>query len=151
MERYRSGHNGPDSKSGVGQPTVGSNPTRSAKLIGSAIGTPYWFVWNSRDSKPVVNRSGGSIYRAGFFVAGREDGGVSRLRDPMREKGIPPAPPRKASKSLGFLAFLFLSLPRMVVLKMLDFRRILHILGQNIIIKFSQMREQKHPVFPVSN
>ena len=30
MERYRSGHNGPDSKSGVRQRTVGSNPTRSA-------------------------------------------------------------------------------------------------------------------------
>ncbi len=30
MERYRSGHNGPDSKSGDGQPSVGSNPTRSA-------------------------------------------------------------------------------------------------------------------------
>ena len=30
LERYRSGHNGPDSKSGVRQRTVGSNPTRSA-------------------------------------------------------------------------------------------------------------------------
>ncbi len=29
-ERYRSGHNGLDSKSGNGQPFVGSNPTRSA-------------------------------------------------------------------------------------------------------------------------
>ena len=32
MERYRSGHNGPDSKSGVRQRTVGSNPTRSAQI-----------------------------------------------------------------------------------------------------------------------
>ncbi len=31
MERYRSGHNGPDSKSGSPQGLVGSNPTRSAK------------------------------------------------------------------------------------------------------------------------
>ena len=30
MERYRSGHNGTDSKSVDGQPSVGSNPTRSA-------------------------------------------------------------------------------------------------------------------------
>lgn len=30
-ERYRSGHNGPDSKSGSPQGLVGSNPTRSAK------------------------------------------------------------------------------------------------------------------------
>ena len=30
MERYRSGHNGADSKSVCGQPHVGSNPTRSA-------------------------------------------------------------------------------------------------------------------------
>ena len=30
VEWYRSGHNGPDSKSGDGQPSVGSNPTRSA-------------------------------------------------------------------------------------------------------------------------
>ena len=33
MERYRSGHNGTDSKSVVRQRTVGSNPTRSAILI----------------------------------------------------------------------------------------------------------------------
>ena len=30
MEEYRSGHNEPHSKCGVGQPTVGSNPTSSA-------------------------------------------------------------------------------------------------------------------------
>ena len=30
MQRYRSGHNGADSKSVCGQPHVGSNPTRSA-------------------------------------------------------------------------------------------------------------------------
>ena len=30
VEAYRSGHNGPDSKSGDGQPSVGSNPTASA-------------------------------------------------------------------------------------------------------------------------
>ena len=30
VEWYRSGYNGPDSKSGDGQPSVGSNPTRSA-------------------------------------------------------------------------------------------------------------------------
>ena len=31
MEEYRSGHNGPDSKSGYPQGYVGSNPTSSAK------------------------------------------------------------------------------------------------------------------------
>ena len=31
VERYRSGHNGPDSKSGIQQCIVGSNPTLSAK------------------------------------------------------------------------------------------------------------------------
>ena len=31
MDRYRSGHNGTDSKSVDGQPSVGSNPTLSAK------------------------------------------------------------------------------------------------------------------------
>ena len=31
MERYRSGHNGADSKSVCGQPHVGSNPTLSVK------------------------------------------------------------------------------------------------------------------------
>ena len=30
MEAYRSGHNGPDSKSGIRQRIVGSNPTASA-------------------------------------------------------------------------------------------------------------------------
>ncbi len=33
-ERYRSGHNGTDSKSVDGQPSVGSNPTRSATIRG---------------------------------------------------------------------------------------------------------------------
>ena len=32
LERYRSGHNGPDSKSGIQQCIVGSNPTLSAKM-----------------------------------------------------------------------------------------------------------------------
>ena len=31
MEVYRRGHNGPDSKSGIRQRIVGSNPTASAK------------------------------------------------------------------------------------------------------------------------
>ena len=31
-EEYRSGHNGPDSKSGVRKRTVGSNPTSSATI-----------------------------------------------------------------------------------------------------------------------
>ena len=34
MEAYRSGHNGTDSKSVDGQPSVGSNPTHSAILRG---------------------------------------------------------------------------------------------------------------------
>ena len=34
VEAYRSGHNGPDSKSGDGQPSVGSNPTASARPSG---------------------------------------------------------------------------------------------------------------------
>ena len=38
MERYRSGHNEPDSKSGVPHGTVGSNPTLSAKKAGSHAG-----------------------------------------------------------------------------------------------------------------
>ena len=32
-EEYRSGHNEPHSKCGVGQPTVGSNPTSSARTF----------------------------------------------------------------------------------------------------------------------
>ena len=38
MERYRSGHNGADSKSVCGQPHAGSNPALSAKAKnGSAL------------------------------------------------------------------------------------------------------------------
>ena len=37
MEAYRSGHNGPDSKSGRRQRLVGSNPTASARLSLDAI------------------------------------------------------------------------------------------------------------------
>ena len=39
------------------------------------------------------NRNSVAISAAGFFDAGREVGGVSRLRDPMRENGIHPRPP----------------------------------------------------------
>ena len=38
MEVYRSGHNGPDSKSGIRQRIVGSNPTASAKTKGHPTG-----------------------------------------------------------------------------------------------------------------
>ena len=34
LETYRSGHNGPDSKSGSPQGLVGSNPTASARKTG---------------------------------------------------------------------------------------------------------------------
>ena len=39
MERYRSGHNGTDSKSVDGQPSVGSNPTHSATWTEHVIWT----------------------------------------------------------------------------------------------------------------
>ena len=42
-----------------------------------------------------------AILGAGFFVAGREGGEVSRLRDPMCEKGIPFSPPIKSTPSWG--------------------------------------------------
>ena len=38
MERYRSGHNGTDSKSVVPSGTVGSNPTHSAKKSSKQAG-----------------------------------------------------------------------------------------------------------------
>ena len=38
MEVYRSGHNGPDSKSGIRQRIVGSNPTASAKTNTTIFG-----------------------------------------------------------------------------------------------------------------
>ena len=37
-EVYRSGHNGPDSKSGIRQRIVGSNPTASAKIRSHLLG-----------------------------------------------------------------------------------------------------------------
>ena len=41
MEVYRSGHNGPDSKSGDGKPSVGSNPT--ASVLCAIRFLPYGF------------------------------------------------------------------------------------------------------------
>jgi hypothetical protein len=42
MEAYRSGHNGPDSKSGSPQGLVGSNPTASASRLSlHAIHAPH--------------------------------------------------------------------------------------------------------------
>ena len=52
VETYRSGHNGTDSKSVVGQPTVGSNPTVSAKKMGVPLGAPIFLHikrwWDSK-------------------------------------------------------------------------------------------------------
>ena len=45
-EEYRSGHNEPDSKSGVRQRTVGSNPTSSAKIKAPRLASEL-FVCNS--------------------------------------------------------------------------------------------------------
>ena len=56
-EAYRSGHNGPDSKSGIPPGIVGSNPTASAKICGHLFwynayrGCPLSFLnpWFTRD------------------------------------------------------------------------------------------------------
>ena len=45
VERYRRGHNGPDSKSGDGQPSVGSNPTRSAMFHRSLSAVIFYAVF----------------------------------------------------------------------------------------------------------
>ena len=45
MEVYRSGHNGPDSKSGIPQGIVGSNPTASANKPLSLIGGRGFAMW----------------------------------------------------------------------------------------------------------
>ena len=61
MDRYRSGHNGPDSKSGDGQPSVGSNPTLSATL-----GRQQWISLDAQkyDSPPEIP---GVFRRFGHF------------------------------------------------------------------------------------
>lgn len=56
-ERYRSGHNGADSKSVVQQCTVGSNPTRSAIFI----------LQSNMKYKQVKKRYKPALYRA-FFL-----------------------------------------------------------------------------------
>lgn len=42
MERYRSGHNGPDSKSGSPKGLVGSNPTLSANTAKGRMTRPFF-------------------------------------------------------------------------------------------------------------
>lgn len=42
MERYRSGHNGPDSKSGSEKSLVGSNPTLSANTAKGRMTRPFF-------------------------------------------------------------------------------------------------------------
>ena len=56
METYRRGHNGPDSKSGIQQCIVGSNPTLSAKnfLIWTPVkgfGLESFFVFRHKNSR----------------------------------------------------------------------------------------------------
>ena len=47
MEVYRSGHNGPDSKSGIRQRIVGSNPTASANKKGVLLHSFFIARWGS--------------------------------------------------------------------------------------------------------
>ena len=59
VERYRSGYNGPDSKSGVQQCTEGSNPSLSAKNHRTGTLFPsYDFSQRRHDSEPSQNRAG---------------------------------------------------------------------------------------------
>ena len=51
-ERYRSGHNGTDSKSVVPHGTVGSNPTRSARLSLDAIRVRTLFFFRTKTLAP---------------------------------------------------------------------------------------------------
>ena len=46
METYRRGHNGPDSKSGIRQRIVGSNPTASANKNEYLLGTLFYCWWD---------------------------------------------------------------------------------------------------------
>ncbi|MBQ5488504.1 MAG: hypothetical protein IIT70_06605, partial [Clostridia bacterium] len=66
-------------------------PITRSKLKGGLV-PPFHLDMNG-ESKPAAKGNSVAFCRAGFFVAEREDGGVSRLRDSMREKGFPsPAP-----------------------------------------------------------
>ena len=60
-ERYRSGHNGTDSKSVDGQPSVGSNPTRSAIFIGMWLSLVEHYVRDvgAAGSNPVIPTTAG--------------------------------------------------------------------------------------------
>ena len=51
MEVYRSGHNGPDSKSGIRQRIVGSNPTASAKTAKNVIKTTFLVFFYAKNSQ----------------------------------------------------------------------------------------------------
>ena len=62
MEAYRSGHNGPDSKSGIRQRIVGSNPTASAKTSRTALAVLF----------VLINRNSGGI-RKGVVASRRGD------------------------------------------------------------------------------
>ena len=80
MERYRSGHNGADSKSVWRQRHVGSNPTRSAKCKKpSPSGEGFLFLMKDSNGS-------GSEWRAG---------GTSEPRPGLHRSAgrIPPAPP----------------------------------------------------------
>ena len=60
MERYRSGHNGADSKSVCAQAHEGSNPSLSANRNGTNLSVPF-FIYRSGD---VCERCRGQIKRA---------------------------------------------------------------------------------------
>ena len=85
-ERYRSGHNGPDSKSGSPQGLVGSNPTRSAKQRRHPLGCLLCFVYVSEMKNPAFRRNA-KVLRA-----------IELIKDALRRKTGVLNPTRSANK-----------------------------------------------------
>ena len=68
MEAYRSGHNGPDSKSGDGKPSVGSNPTASVEKKSRESGFSFCILLSS----PFTLLSSQTILLRDFFSEKRK-------------------------------------------------------------------------------
>ena len=80
MQRYRSGHNGADSKSVCGQPHVGSNPTRCAiKNNPSPFGGGYFL--SGWDSKPERVSGVKKMCRGHIFSREVRSGYAARTND----------------------------------------------------------------------
>ncbi len=101
-ERYRSGHNGPDSKSGSPHGLVGSNPTRSADPgSGAARSGPFFYPFGAVNPPPCAIPAFAVYTEITVWLPGV----LTAAPVPPRKHTVLPLPPFRRISQYGIPAF----------------------------------------------